>query len=124
MTTSGGGWTATWGPSTFLAYHGYGGAPGTQRLCPANEFVTGFQGSYAYYLQAVQMLCSSIVVSQSKQVLLGGTGTSDLFGVTAGSNFGPVGCPAGEVATTRRERQDPNIPAYAFGLACSSIVAK
>lgn len=121
--TVGGGWTATWGPTTFLPYHGPNGDPGNQRLCPTNSFVVGFSGTSAVYLQSVHMVCSTIVVSQNKQVSLSADGYSMSFGPAGGSNFTIV-CPSSEVATVRRERQDTNVPAYAFGLACSSIVAQ
>jgi hypothetical protein len=119
----GGGWTATWGPTTFLPYHGPNGDPGNQRLCPAGSFVRGFSGTSAVYLQSVLMLCSTIVVSQDKQVSSSANGYSMVFGPAAGHSFDAIICPTGEVATMRRERQDTNIPAYAFGLACSSIAA-
>jgi hypothetical protein len=54
---------------------------------------------------------------------LSANGYSMSFGPGAGTNFNAIICPSGEVATMRRERQDTNIPAYAFGLACSSILA-
>ncbi len=68
------------------------------------------------------MLCTTIVVSPAQQLTLSADGYSPVFGSAAGDHFDVI-CPTGEVATMRRERQDTNIPAYAFGFACSTIAA-
>jgi hypothetical protein len=124
VAAAGGGWGAVWGPTTLLPFHGPNGVPGNQRLCPANSFVRAFSGTSAYYLQSVMMLCAAIVVTPSRQVQLSADSFSPAFGPAAGNNFGPILCPTGEVATMRRERQDVNIPAYEFGLACSAIAVQ
>lgn len=128
---SGGGFAVTWDPNHASQIPGVGTSdPVTiQYLCPHDSFLVGFSGRAGpSALYDLVYSCAPILVSAGDAVSLGTT-TDGAPGTGVGSNsngtaFGPVHCPAEQVATSVLESGQSGSPPVSFGFGCSVMSAQ
>ncbi|HEX4461027.1 MAG TPA: hypothetical protein VIA18_23765, partial [Polyangia bacterium] len=126
---AGGGFTVAWDPNHASQIPGLGTSdPVTiQYLCQMPNFLVGFAGrATATALDDIVYSCAPIEVSASDVVGLGTVvnGTSGVGSTTNGTAFGPVYCPAGQVATSVISSGQTGSPPVSFGFGCSAMSAQ
>ncbi len=125
---AGGGFTVAWDPNHASQIPGLGTSdPVTiQYLCQMPSFLVGFAGrATATALEDIVYSCAPIEVAADDSVSLGTTvdGTSGVGSTTNGTAFGPVYCPAGQVATSVLSSGQTGSPPVSFGFGCSAMSA-
>jgi hypothetical protein len=126
---AGGGFTVAWDPNHASQIPGLGTSdPVTiQYLCQMPNFLVGFAGrATATALDDLVYSCAPIEVSASDVVSLGTVvnGTAGVGSTTNGTAFGPVYCPAGQVATSVISSGQTGSPPVSFGFGCSTMSAQ
>jgi hypothetical protein len=117
----GGGWTVVWVNGAVLSGHGTADQAGVKYQCKTDTFLVGFGGRSGLYLDQLLLSCAPIVVADNGSVSVGATTSSNTgVGGTGGSAFANVYCPAGQIATMLRTRDQAGAPPDAFGFGCST----
>ncbi len=119
----GGGWTVVWEVGPTLPGHGTADQATVAYQCNTNAFLVGFGGRSGLYLDKLLISCASILVDGNGNVSVGPTSDSNTgVGGTGGSAFANIYCPAGQVATMLRTRDQAGSAPNAFGYGCSTPV--
>jgi hypothetical protein len=80
-----------------LSEHGSDGDLQWQRVCPQDNVVIAFAGESGAYLDQLQFTCAPLARSGTN-IVIGQSTTLAPVGGSNGGVFGPISCPAGEVA--------------------------
>jgi hypothetical protein len=94
---------------------------GQMQLCSPNEIVIGFSGRSGADIDQISFVCASLSISGTAPNYVLSVGTPNTLpplGGNGGNSFGPISCPAGQVAAGNEGRAAYTI--NAFGLLCKT----
>jgi hypothetical protein len=120
LAPSGTGWVVHALPGTKLP--GRGGPVTTDEVdftCQPDQFMVGFHGVSGAYVDKIGFSCAPLLVAADLTVTTGTVVDGKEVGGTGGSPFPKTYCPANQVATVVRQRNQPMFPVDAFGFGCS-----